>query len=315
MEIKSRKTGIIGVGNVGSHVAFSLVTRGISDELVLIDIKEDKVKSEMLDLKDALANLNSNVKIKTQDYSELKDAEIIVISAGPLPNFEQTRLDTLDDGVKIIDDIMPKILQSGFNGIFLVITNPCDVITNYVLKKSGFSKNKVLGTGTSLDSARFKRIVGDMLNLDPKSISGYSLGEHGDSQMISWSHINIGGKPFLEYIENKENLRNLDLKKVLKETYYAGWEVLLGKGATCFGIGTAASSIIKSVFNNENKIYPVSVRLEGEYGFNGLCISVPAVLGNTGISEIIELKLPEEEYEELVKSSEVIKTYIEKTIK
>jgi L-lactate dehydrogenase len=312
MEIKSRKVAVIGVGNVGSHVAFSLVTRGIADELVLIDIKEDKVKSEMLDLEDSLANLNSNVKIKIQDYSELKDAEIAVISAGPLPRFEQSRLDTLDDGIKIIDDIMPKILKSGFQGIFLVITNPCDVITHYVLKKSGFPKNRVIGTGTSLDSARFKRITGDLLGIDPKSILGYSLGEHGDSQMIPWSHIYVGGKPFMQYIKSKDNFKEIDTEKILKDTSYAGWEVLLGKGATCFGIGSAASTLIKSVFNNEHKVYPVSVFLDGEYGLEDVCLSIPAILGNKGVEEIIELGLPEDEYRQLTKSAEVIKTYIEK---
>lgn len=312
MKIKSRKVAVIGTGNVGSHVAFSLVTRGVADELVLIDIKEDKVKSEMLDLKDSLANLNSNVIIKTQDYSELKDAEIAVISAGPLPRFEQTRLDTLDDGIKIIDDIMPKILESGFSGIFLVITNPCDVITHYVLKKSGFPKERVIGTGTSLDSARFKRITGDLLGIDPKSILGYSLGEHGDSQMIPWSHIYVGGKPFRQYIASKEELKNTDMDKILKDTSYAGWEVLLGKGATCFGIGTAASELIKSIFNNEHKIYPVSVFLNGEYGLENVCLSVPVVLGNKGAEEIIELELLDDEEKQLKNSAEVIKKYIEK---
>ena len=312
MKIKSRKVAVIGVGNVGSHVAFSLVTRGIADELVLIDTKEDKVKSEMLALKDSLANLNSNVIIKIQDYSELKDAEILVISAGPLPRFEQTRLDTLDDGIKIIDDIMPKITESGFSGIFLVITNPCDVITHYVLKKSGFPKNRVIGTGTSLDSARFRRITGDFLGIDPKSILGYSLGEHGDSQMIPWSHIYVGGKPFKEYIGSKEELKNTDLDKILKDTSYAGWEVLLGKGATCFGIGTAASTLIKSIFNNEHRVYPVSVFLDGEYGLKDVCLSVPVILGNSGVEEIIELVLTEEEQKQLTGSAEVIKTYIGK---
>lgn len=312
MNIKSRKVGIIGLGNVGSHVAFSIVTRGICDELILIDEKDDKVKSEMLDLKDSLANLESNIIIKSQDYSELKDAEILVIAAGPLPRFEQTRLDTLGDSVKIIDDIMPKILQSGFDGIFLVITNPCDVITHYIWKKSGFPKNKVIGSGTSLDSARFKRITADILNIDPKSILGYSLGEHGDSQMIPWSHVYIGGKPFLEYKKGKEALKDLDLTKILKETSYAGWEVLLGKGATCFGIGTAAATLVKSIFNNENKIYPLSVYLDGEYGVNDVYISVPAVLGNTGIREIIELELPENEKEQFKNSADVIKSYINK---
>lgn len=312
MSIKSRKVGIIGVGNVGSHVAFSIVTRGICDELVLIDVKEDKVKSEMLDLKDSLANLDSNMIIKSQDYSELKDTEILVIAAGPLPRFEQTRLDTLDDGVKIIDDIMPRVLQSGFNGIILVITNPCDVISHYVWKKSGFSKNRVIGTGTSLDSARFKRIMSDIMNIDPKSIQGYSLGEHGDSQMIPWSHIYIGGRPFLEYRKNRNELKDLDLDKILKETSYAGWEVLLGKGATCFGIGTAAASLIRSIFNNENKIYPLSACLDGEYGENDIFMSVPVILGNNGVKEIIELDLLGNEKAYFKDSADVIRSYINK---
>ena len=193
-----------------------------------------------------------------------------------------------------------------------MITNPCDVITHYVLKKSGFPKNRVIGTGTSLDSARFKRITGDILGMDPKSILGYSLGEHGDSQMIPWSHVYVGGKSFRQYIESKEELKNTDLDKILKDTSYAGWEVLLGKGATCFGIGTAASTLIKSIFNNEHRVYPVSVFLDGEYGLKDVCLSVPVVLENKGAEEIIELELPEDEQKQLKKSAEVIKTYIEK---
>ena len=183
------------------------------------------------------------------------------------------------------------------------------------MKKSGFPKNKVIGTGTSLDSARFRRIAGDILGIDPKSILGYSLGEHGDSQMIPWSHIYVGGKPFRQYIESKEELKNTDLDKILKDTSYAGWEVLLGKGATCFGIGTAASTLIKSIFNNEHRVYPVSVFLDGEYGLRDVCLSVPVILGNEGAEEIIELKLTEEEQKQLETSSEVIKTYIEKAAK
>ena len=307
---KSRKVGIIGVGNVGSHVAYSLLLKEVCDELVLIDKNEEKVKSEMLDLKDAIANSGSNIKIKIQDYSELKDTDILVISAGPLPNFEQTRLDTLDESAKIVDEIIPKVMESGFDGIIIVITNPCDVITYYVYKKSGFPENRVFGTGTSLDSARFKRIMGDILKIDPKSISGYSLGEHGDSQMIPWSQVRIGGRSLLSYIKEKSEFENLDLDKLEKETAYAGWEVLRGKGATCFGIGTATAAIIKSVYNDENSVYTVSACLNGEYGLKGLYMSVPAIIGNSGVKEVIELELPKNEINKFFNSAKVIKKYI-----
>jgi L-lactate dehydrogenase len=311
-----RRVAIIGVGNVGSTTAFSLAAQGLVNELVLIDIKEKKSEGDALDLEDAAARLPVQIKVWANDWEKAGESDILILSAGPLPRPDQTRLDTLEDAKKIVNDLAPRLLDLNFRGIIINITNPCDVAAHYLWKKTGFPQSRVFGTGTLLDTFRLKKILGKITGTAPASVGGFSLGEHGDSQVVPWSHISIGGRPFLDLIAGDRSpqgkYRNLDLKEINRQVAYAGWEVLLRKGATYYGIATAAADLIRAVLNDEQRVMPVSALLSGQYGLEGLHIGVPARIGAGGVEEIIELKLTGEELAAFRESAKIIQSYIAK---
>lgn len=314
MGIKTRKVVIIGAGNVGSHCAFSLAIQGVCDEIVLIDKLKEKANAEAVDLSDTVSYLPHYVRSKKGTYKDCKDADIIVVSLGVPPQVNKSRLDFLGEAIKEIDTIINPILESGFNGIFIVISNPVDVIAHYIWEKTGFPKNKVFGTGTTLDSSRLRRILSDETGIDQKSIQAYCMGEHGDSQMVPWSHVYFGGKPLFDLIKEKpETYGKLDLDNLNYKTANAAYEIIAGKGCTEFGIGVGVTEIIKTIFHDEKKILPASTLLEGQYGQNNVFASVPVVMGKDGIEEIIELNLTEEEHSRFNHSCKILKEYIEKT--
>jgi L-lactate dehydrogenase len=311
-----RRIAIIGVGNVGSATAFSLAAQGLVNELVLIDIKEKKSEGEALDLEDAAARLPVQIKVWANDWEKAAESDILILSAGPLPRPGQTRLDTLEDAKEIVNQVVPRLLDLRFQGIIINITNPCDVVAHHLWKKSGFPARRVFGTGTLLDTFRLKKILGKISGIAPAAVEGFSMGEHGDSQVVPWSHVRIGGRPFLELIAKDSSpqgrYRNLDVKELTRRVAYAGWEVLLRKGATCYGIATAAADLVRVIFNDERRVLPVSAYLSGQYGLEGLHIGVPALIGAGGVEEIMELKLTGEELAALRESADIIRSYIAK---
>lgn len=310
---KIRKVAIVGTGLVGSSTAFSLITQGICDEILMIDINKEKALGEVMDLKHCIEYLNRNTKIKVGDYEECSDVDIVVITAGAPPKPGQTRLDTLDLSAKIVESIVNPIMSSGFKGHFIIVSNPVDIIAYYVYKLSGLPKSNVIGSGTSIDSARLKNFIGDLFNVDPRSVQAYSMGEHGDSQMVPWSHVYIGGKPFNKVIEdNKDRVGEVDLDKLVLDTARAGWEVYNRKGTTYYAIASATVGIIKAIINDENKIIPVSTLLDGEYGEYNVFSGVPAVLNSEGIKEVVEIDMTEEELIKFKISNEIIREYINK---
>lgn len=313
MTIKNTKVAIVGTGLVGSSTAFSLVTQGVCDEVLMTDINKERAIGEAMDLNHSIEYLNRNVKVKAADYSEYRDVDVVVITAGAPPKPGQTRLDTLGMTADIVKSIVNPIMKSGFKGFFIIVSNPADIIAYYVYKLSGLPKSHVLSTGTSIDTARLKNFIGELVDVDPRSVQGYSMGEHGDSQMVPWSHITVGGKSFLKVLEdNKDRFPNVDLKELVKDTAEAGWEVYKRKGTTYYAIATATVGIIKAILNNENRIIPVSTLLEGEYGVNGVFAGVPAILNSNGVKEVVEIHLNEEEENNFKNSINVIKEYIEK---
>lgn len=310
---KIRKVAIVGTGLVGSSTAFSLITQGICDEILMIDINKEKALGEVMDLKHCIEYLNRNTKIKVGDYEECSDVDIVVITAGAPPKPGQTRLDTLDLSAKIVESIVNPIMSSGFKGHFIIVSNPVDIIAYYVYKLSGLPKSNVIGSGTSIDSARLKNFIGDLFNVDPRSVQAYSMGEHGDSQMVPWSHVYIGGKPFNKVIEdNKDRVGEVDLDKLVLDTARAGWEVYNRKGTTYYAIASATVGIIKAIINDENKIIPVSTLLDGEYGEYNVFSGVPAVLNSEGVKEVVEIDMTEEELIKFKISNEIIREYINK---
>lgn len=298
-----RKVGIIGAGHVGSDVAFSLVTQGICDEIVLIDKQETKARSEALELRDMASMNRSYTEIIPNVLDALSDADIIVMAVGPETLLREDRMEELIETSKAVAEIIPKILATGFNGIFINITNPCDVITALIQKLSGFNHSRVFGTGTSLDTARMRRVVGEVLNINPKSVDGYVLGEHGESQFVAWSTVRIGGVPLLDYQTNKP----LDLAALKQSVRGGGWNILTGKGWTSFGIATATAQIVEAVLANAKQVFPLAVfSKEME-----IYIGQPAIIDSEGVTSILKPPLTEEEKADLIASSNIIKAALE----
>ncbi len=313
MNIPKTKVAIVGCGLVGSTTAFSLVTQGVCDEVMMIDINEERAYGEMLDLKDSIEYLNRNVKVVTGKYADCGDADIIVITAGAPPKKGQTRLDTLEVSANIAKSIVKPIMESGFDGIFIVVSNPVDIITHYIKELSGLPKNQVIGTGTAIDSARLKNFIADLVKVDPRSVHAYSMGEHGDSQMVPWSTVTVAGKPFYDVIaDNKELVGDVNLDELVYKTTREGWEILDRKGTTYYGIGTACTGIIKAILHDENKIIPVSTYLEGEYGEKDVYAGVPTVLNRTGASDVLEIHMTPGELARFKESTALIREYTKK---
>lgn len=301
---KKRKIGIIGIGNVGAHVASSIVTQGICNELILLDCIQQRAKAHAEDIADSCCYMAQDVDVRSGDYGDLGDADLLVISAAS-SILDEDRLKELDKTIEVMDDIIPNIKASGFKGIILSISNPCDIIAEYLQRGTGL---KVIGTGTMLDTARLKLRIARKLGVDPKSVQGYVLGEHGDSQMVPWSLVEIGGIPIRQF---DPSLTETDLKQLAAETAKAGWQIVMGKGCTEFGIGAACAALAKAVLEDEKTILPVSNYIE-EYG---VYTSIPWVIGADGAERKISVKLTEAERIAFEASCKVLAQHKAKYIK
>ncbi|EDT76264.1 MULTISPECIES: L-lactate dehydrogenase [Clostridium] len=314
MSIKTRKVVIVGSGNVGSHCAFSLAVQGVCDEIIMIDKIEKKANAEAVDLSDTVSYLPHYVTSRKGTFEDCSDADIIVVSLGVPPEPNKSRLDFLEGTIREVDTIIDPIMKSGFDGIIVVISNPVDVVANYILEKTKLPKNRVFGTGTTLDSSRLRRILSHETGIDAKSIQGYTMGEHGDSQMVPWSHVSLGGKPIFDLIKEKpKTFGNLDLDDIEKRAAFAAYEIIAGKGCTEFGIGVGLTEIVKTILHNERKILPATTLLNGEYGQTDVFASVPVIMSKDGIEEIIEINLTNNEKEKFNNSCNIIRSYIEKS--
>lgn len=312
MNNKLRKVGIIGVGHVGAHCAFSLVTQGIVDELVLVDKNDQKATSERQDLIDSVTYLPNRVNVIKGTYEDLADCDIIVNSVGIITKTHD-RLDELQVSIDMVNSYVKRVMDAGFDGIIINITNPCDIIARRIWQLSGLPKNRVFGTGTGLDSSRFKAVLARETGIDHKSIQAYTLGEHGNSQMAAWSQVAFGGKPLKELEkEDLEHFGHLDKKGLLKEVVEAGFVTLKGKGATEFGIASTLARLVQCIFHDEKQVFPCSTLLEGQYGEEGIFISTPCVIGKNGVEQVFELNLDDEELKDFKHSCSVIREYIAK---
>lgn len=309
--IKLRKVGIIGTGHVGSHVAFALAAQGEVDELFLADCNKEKAYSQAMDINDAVSYLPHHVQAYAVDVENMHNCDIIIIAAGPLPEPYQSRLETLPQTITVLEDIIPKLKKINFQGIIISISNPADVVAAYIQQKLQYPQRRILSTGTALDSARLQRLLAENLHVSRRSFSAYMLGEHGDSCIVPWSHILIGGKP-LDELQEKSLLRypSFDRDKIAANVHLGGSVVQNGKGSTEFGIATATVEIIRAIFHNENKILPCSVLLDGEYDEHDVFASVPVIVGKNGIEDIIEFNLSKQEYAGFHQSCTIIRDYI-----
>ena len=298
MELQKRKIVVIGAGHVGSHAGYALISQGLAEEIVFIDVDRKKAEAQALDLFDATAYLPSRAVVRAGDYGDAADAQLLIVAAGPLPDMSrgQTRMDTLRQTIEIMKDVTEAIRMSGFAGIILSISNPADVVAHYIQHKLNWDPRRILSTSTTLDSARLRRALAEAIGVDQKSITAYALGEHGESQMVPWSVVSIAGKPLAQLREERpDTYGKLDLDAIAAAGRAGGWTILGGKGSTEFGIGTSIAEVVRAIFHDEDRILPVSVLLEGQYGQNGVYASVPARLNRHGVADIIELKLAPEE--------------------
>lgn len=306
MSLNKRKIGIIGAGHVGSHGGYSLISQGLVEELVYIDVDKEKAVAQALDLQDSSTYLGRRVKVYAGNYSDIKDADILIVAAGPLPDMaagQTDRQQTLGATVAILKDIIPQIKASGFNGIIVNISNPAAVVTHYLQEKLNWNPKRILSTSTTLDSSRVRRAIAEETGYDQHSIYAYALGEHGESQFVPWSNVTVGGKPILELIkEQPERFGKLNLDEIASRAKKAGWIILGGKGSTEFGIGASIANVVQAIFGGEDRILPVSTLLQGQYGQSGVYASVPCRVNNEGIAEVIELKLTAEEQAKFAQS-------------
>lgn len=298
----NNKVVIIGCGNVGMSYAYALLNqRTYVNKLILIDLDEKRVEGEVMDLNHCLAYAPSKISINKGTYKDCSDAKIVVIAAGSHQKPGETRTDLIDKNSKIFKEIVKEVMDSGFDGIFLVATNPLDVMTYLTYKYSGLPASKVIGTGTSLDTARLQLIIGKKLCINPKNIQGYVIGEHGDSEFIPWSNASIGLQNIKNYFSSKE------LSEIEDHVRTSAYEIINRKGATYYGIGMTLVRITNAILGNENLIIPLSVYDEK----NDVYIGLPAIVNIEGVKRRINLKLTKEEEEKLNNSIKIIKKNIE----
>ena len=297
------KVVLVGCGNVGMAYAYALVNQKVYvDELVLIDVNKDKCEGEAMDLNHCMAYSPSRIKVRVGDYPDCRDAKIVVIAAGANQAPGETRMDLIDKNSKIFFSIINPIMASGFDGIIVVATNPLDVMTYLTLKYSRLPVNKVIGSGTTLDTSRLRYILSERTGVNPKNIEAYVIGEHGDSEFIPWSNVNIAYKKITDI------LRKDELEDIENEVRTSAYTIIDKKGATAYGIGMCLVMITSAILENKNMVLPVSSWDEE----NKVCISTPAIVGKDGVKEKIFIPLNEEETIKIINSIKVIKRAIER---
>lgn len=303
-----RKVMLIGCGMVGMSYAYALLNQNIVDELVLVDVNKEKAIGEAMDLNHGLAFASSSMKIYAGDYSDAKDADLIVIAAGVNQKPGESRIDLLSRNTAVFKSIIDPVVEAGFNGIFLIATNPVDIMSEITLKLSGFSPDKVIGSGTTLDSARLRYLVGEKLKVDPRNIHAYVIGEHGESEFVPWSQAHVSTVSLDELkAKHPERSEDLDMSEIEAEVRNSAQKIIAAKKATYYGIGMALVRITKAIFSDENSILTISSLVDGPYGIKGAYLGLPCIVGREGRVKLLELDLTEEEQKKLEKSAAVIK--------
>lgn len=298
-----QKIAVIGAGAVGSTVAYTLVVKNLASEIVLVDINNEKAQGEVLDISDGLS-FSETENVGVGSYKDAADADIIILTAGVAQKPGETRLDLVAKNKNIVTSIFKEIGQIKSSSIVVVVSNPVDIITYLVQEISGLPQGQVFGTGMGLDSARLRSNLAKHFNIDSEQVNGFILGEHGDSEFVAWSIVSIGGKMVKDML-NQEQMNNIE-ETVKKEAY----EIINRKGATYYGIAMVVADVVEAILFNQNKIIPVSYRLNNWNGVDNVCLGAPAVIGNTGVIKPWQIELTQVEKEKLQKSAEIIRQYL-----
>lgn len=303
-----RKVGIIGCGMVGSSTAFALMDSGLFTDMVLIDVNRNRAVGEAMDLSHCLPFARP-IEIRAGDYRDLSDCGIVIITAGVGQKPGETRMDCIQNNVKVFRQIVPNIVKYNRDAFLLVVTNPVDVLSYVAYKLSGLPSNRVFGSGTVLDSARLKFMIGRRLNVDPRSVHAFVIGEHGDSELAVWSSANVSGIELDKYCAHCGYVSHADnRKKLADDVKNSAYEIIERKGATYYGIAAATRKICESIVRDEHSIMPVSTLVSGHYGLDDVYISVPSLIGSGGVEDILDINLDAEESNALVDSAATLKT-------
>ena len=305
--VNQRKVAMIGCGFVGSATAFALMESGLFSEMVLIDADKNRAEGEALDISHGLPFARP-MKIYAGDYDDIVDAAIIIVTAGANQKPDETRLDLVQKNVGIFKSIIPEIAKRNCGGILLIVSNPVDILTYTALKLSGFPENRVLGSGTVLDTARLKYNLGEHLNVDSRSVHSFIIGEHGDSEIAAWSSTNVSGIPLNEFCEMRGHFNHdAAMDAIAEKVKNSAYEIISKKQATYYGIAMSVKRICECIVRNERSILPVSAMMHGEYGIEDITLSMPAIVGIGGVETHVPIALSEEEAEKLVESAKKLK--------
>ena len=312
-KIKKRKIMLVGTGFVGMSFAYSMLSEKGIDELVLVDVNEDKAKGEQMDLNDGLVYADTKMKISAGTYADAADTNIVVLTAGAAQKPGQTRLDLVKINANITKGVCKALKENNFNGILVVANNPVDIMTYVAWKESGLPKNHVIGSGTVLDTARLRHALSERLGFADSNIHAYIMGEHGDSSFVPWIHSYIGCKNLLEYLD-ENNISLSELQEIYIDVRDKAYKIIELKRATYYGIGLALKRIVSCILNNERAILPVSAYKNGEYGKEGYFIGTPSVVGSNGVEQVIRLHLNENDQQRFDHSLDTLKNTIEENL-
>lgn len=307
MKVNSRKVAVIGCGFVGSSSAFALMQSGLFSEMVLIDADTKRAEGEAMDISHGISFARP-MQIYAGNYDDITDAAIIVITAGANQKPDETRLDLIKKNAAIMKSIVGEIKKRDFGGILLIVSNPVDILTLIALKESGYPSNRVIGSGTVLDTGRFKYLLGEHLDVDSRSVHAFIIGEHGDSELAAWSNARIGGLKVNDFCELRGHFNHeQSMKKIFENVRNSAYEIIKRKHATYYGIAMAVKRICEAIVRNEKSILPVSSLMTGEYGLNDVVLSIPAVVDETGVQKVIPIELNDEELTKLKDSANILK--------
>lgn len=310
MGIDNRKVVLVGTGMVGMSYAYAMLNQNTCNELVLTDIDMKRAEGEAMDLNHGLAFTQANMLIKAGGYEECHDADIVVICAGVAQKPGESRLNLLKRNKQVFESIVGAVMKSGFDGIFLIATNPVDIMTRMTYELSGLDSKKVLGTGTALDTARLRYELGKYFKVDPRNMHAYVMGEHGDSEFVPWSQALLATKPVKEiFVKYPEEFSYDEMEKIAADVRTAAYKIIEAKRATYYGIGIALTRITKAILGNENSVLTVSAKLNGEYGQREVYAGVPCVVNRNGIERVIELNLEKDELDKMQKSCDILREY------
>lgn len=309
--INIQKAAIIGCGFVGASAAFSLIHKGLFSELVLIDANHKKAEGEAMDLSHGRPFVKP-VKIYAGSFDDISDCSLIIITAGANQKPGETRLDLVHKNVAILKSIIPEITGRGFEGSLMIVANPVDILTYAALKISGYPKERVIGSGTVLDTARFRYLLSEHLQVDSRSVHAFIIGEHGDSELAVWSGANVSGIDINSFCELRGYYDHMEsMEKIYRNVRDSAYDIIERKGATYYGVAMAVSRITESIIRNEHSVMPVSSYIDGPYGLTDICLSVPTIVGQNGAEKVLEIPLNESEKKQLCDSAGELKKIIE----